>query len=204
MVTAKLICVFVFAYAKNRFSHGEAHIDMPFQDLLAINHSLCLYSSELQLKFLCRKDINFKTEVFLMEKKAAISLQLLPNYMCLVQVTFSTCAVLKCMLSTIMFLFYSELHIPSFHVLKDSTFSKGPQPYPQFSTSFISPVQQPFPHTTHLPVYTNCFSVPVQPKFPMPNLFNSIFQLTCHTVYQVTWLLERLFLLIFLRQHFYC
>ena len=25
-VTAKLICVFVFAYAKNRFSHNEAHI----------------------------------------------------------------------------------------------------------------------------------------------------------------------------------
>ena len=25
-VTAKLICVFVFAYAKNRFSHDEAHI----------------------------------------------------------------------------------------------------------------------------------------------------------------------------------
>ena len=25
-VTAKLICVFVFAYAKSRFSHNEAHI----------------------------------------------------------------------------------------------------------------------------------------------------------------------------------
>ena len=25
-VTAKLICVFVFAYAKSRFSHGEAHM----------------------------------------------------------------------------------------------------------------------------------------------------------------------------------
>ena len=25
-VTAKLICVFVFAYAKLRFSHNEAHI----------------------------------------------------------------------------------------------------------------------------------------------------------------------------------
>ena len=25
MVTAKLICVFVFAYAKSRFSHDEAH-----------------------------------------------------------------------------------------------------------------------------------------------------------------------------------
>ena len=27
-VTAKLICVFVFAYAKSRFSHNEAHIEM--------------------------------------------------------------------------------------------------------------------------------------------------------------------------------
>ena len=25
-VTAKLICVFVFAYAKERFSHNEAHV----------------------------------------------------------------------------------------------------------------------------------------------------------------------------------
>ena len=28
-VTAKLICVFVFAYAKSRFSHGAAHITWP-------------------------------------------------------------------------------------------------------------------------------------------------------------------------------
>ena len=27
-VTAKLICVFVFAYAKSRFSHNEAHIKL--------------------------------------------------------------------------------------------------------------------------------------------------------------------------------
>ena len=27
-VTAKLICVFVFAYAKSRFSHYEAHLPM--------------------------------------------------------------------------------------------------------------------------------------------------------------------------------
>ena len=26
-VTAKLICIFVFAYAKSRFSHNEAHLD---------------------------------------------------------------------------------------------------------------------------------------------------------------------------------
>ena len=26
-VTAKLICVFVFAYARIRFSHGEAHLE---------------------------------------------------------------------------------------------------------------------------------------------------------------------------------
>ena len=28
-VTTKLICVFVFAYAKSRFSHDEAHIFNP-------------------------------------------------------------------------------------------------------------------------------------------------------------------------------
>ena len=26
-VTAQLICVFVFAYASNRFSHNEAHVE---------------------------------------------------------------------------------------------------------------------------------------------------------------------------------
>ena len=31
-VTAKLICVFVFAYAKSRFSHDAAHIIMPPKD----------------------------------------------------------------------------------------------------------------------------------------------------------------------------
>ena len=29
-VTAQLICVFVFAYAKSRFSHNEAHIIFSF------------------------------------------------------------------------------------------------------------------------------------------------------------------------------
>ena len=32
-MTAKLICVFVFAYAKSRFSHNEAHIIFPFQSI---------------------------------------------------------------------------------------------------------------------------------------------------------------------------
>ena len=31
-VTAQLICVFVFAYVKSRFSHNEAHI-IPLHDL---------------------------------------------------------------------------------------------------------------------------------------------------------------------------
>ena len=31
-VTAKLICVFVFAYAKSRFSHDEAH----FEEILVL------------------------------------------------------------------------------------------------------------------------------------------------------------------------
>ena len=31
-VTAKLICVFVFAYAKSRFFHNEAHLIMEEND----------------------------------------------------------------------------------------------------------------------------------------------------------------------------
>ena len=30
-VTAKLICIFVFAYAKTRFSHKEAHLSFPLK-----------------------------------------------------------------------------------------------------------------------------------------------------------------------------
>ena len=37
VVTAKLICVFVFAYAKSRFSHNEAHMVKPFKNLLLRN-----------------------------------------------------------------------------------------------------------------------------------------------------------------------
>ena len=35
-VTAKLICVFVFAYAKSRFSHNEAHIHQAMHDVLMV------------------------------------------------------------------------------------------------------------------------------------------------------------------------
>ena len=37
-VTAKLICAFVFAYAKSRFSHNEAHIRMMNNN--SITHTL--------------------------------------------------------------------------------------------------------------------------------------------------------------------
>ena len=43
-VTAKLICIFVFAYAKSRFSHNEAHI---IGD--------CTYCSVIMVLTLCRK-----------------------------------------------------------------------------------------------------------------------------------------------------
>ena len=33
-VTAKLICVFVFAYAKSRFSHDEAHLTREYPQLM--------------------------------------------------------------------------------------------------------------------------------------------------------------------------
>ena len=40
-VTAKLICVFVFAYAKSRFSHNEAHL----------KHKQCLMRVNLNRHF---------------------------------------------------------------------------------------------------------------------------------------------------------
>ena len=42
-VTAKLICVFVFAYAKIRFTHDEAHFSY---DVQYFEISLKLYKSE--------------------------------------------------------------------------------------------------------------------------------------------------------------
>ena len=39
-VTANLICVFVFAYAKSWFSHNEAQFRIVFQDF-SIKHMLC-------------------------------------------------------------------------------------------------------------------------------------------------------------------
>ena len=38
--TAKLICVFVFAYAKSRFSHNEAHFSFSFSDMRTIKQIL--------------------------------------------------------------------------------------------------------------------------------------------------------------------
>ena len=51
-VTAKLICVFVFAYAKSRFSHNEAHIEVSFPNL---SHPQLFIKDE----FLELKDGNF-------------------------------------------------------------------------------------------------------------------------------------------------
>ena len=39
-VTAKLICVFVFAYAKSRFSHDEAQLQSAFSHL-SVDQQLC-------------------------------------------------------------------------------------------------------------------------------------------------------------------
>ena len=47
-VTAKLICVFVFAYAKNRFSHDEAHI-ISDENSAILNQQLFLNISFAQL-----------------------------------------------------------------------------------------------------------------------------------------------------------
>ena len=43
-VTAQLICVFVFAYAKTRFSHNEAHILTTLEKLFQI-----LYGASMRL-----------------------------------------------------------------------------------------------------------------------------------------------------------
>ena len=44
-VTAKLICVFVFAYAKSRFSHDEAHLTVAFISLRSILSFILLICS---------------------------------------------------------------------------------------------------------------------------------------------------------------
>ena len=42
-VTAKLICIFVFAYAESRFSHDEAHIISFIMEIyLSFHADLCL------------------------------------------------------------------------------------------------------------------------------------------------------------------
>ena len=51
-VTAKLICVFVFAYEKIRFSHDEAHIinKAPFR-VIAINNKHQFTEEEIRCVF---------------------------------------------------------------------------------------------------------------------------------------------------------
>ena len=49
-VTAKLICVFVFAYTKSRFSHDEAH----FRRKLCFPYFLPKYISKEQIRYVFR------------------------------------------------------------------------------------------------------------------------------------------------------
>ena len=44
-VTAKLICVFVFAYAKSRFSHAAAHLMIIERPFSSLHESLCCVCS---------------------------------------------------------------------------------------------------------------------------------------------------------------
>ena len=53
-VTAHLICVFVFAYAKNRFSHDATHISVAAQ--------VCSNDLMTKLNFLTVMIINFRTD----------------------------------------------------------------------------------------------------------------------------------------------
>ena len=49
-VTAKLICVFVFAYAKSRFSHNEAHLKQETKKLSLNNHEIPVFLLYLHIK----------------------------------------------------------------------------------------------------------------------------------------------------------
>ena len=44
-VTAKLICVFVFAYAKSRFSHDAAHLYPNCSSQFYLQHDISLHRS---------------------------------------------------------------------------------------------------------------------------------------------------------------
>ena len=66
-VTAKLICVFVFAYAKNRFSHDAAHLSLSSYTLKFLNFQTQEIFAVINLKFkqrgqavefFCQKDAN--------------------------------------------------------------------------------------------------------------------------------------------------
>ena len=55
-VTAKLICVFVFAYAKSWFSHGAAHLSSMDSDYAILIYTVLmalLYSDETLPYFFC-------------------------------------------------------------------------------------------------------------------------------------------------------
>ena len=52
VVTAKLICVFVFAYAKSRFSHDEAHLQAK---LYCKNNMTCFNFKVITATFVASK-----------------------------------------------------------------------------------------------------------------------------------------------------
>ena len=59
-VTAKLICVFVFAYAKSRFSHDVAHIGLMTLSVQIIwiesyVYSLCITKVMLIIELMCNR-----------------------------------------------------------------------------------------------------------------------------------------------------
>ena len=55
MVTAKLICVFVFAYAKSRFSHDEAHFSY-----FALKRGLCVVVRLNETVQTCKHNVSFE------------------------------------------------------------------------------------------------------------------------------------------------
>ena len=68
VVTAKLICVFVFAYAKSQFSHDAAHISFILGSGVILSFLLC--------SFLCRDKKQTQSIVLKTENNKVYSLKI--------------------------------------------------------------------------------------------------------------------------------
>ena len=67
-VTAKLICVFVFAYAKSRFSHDAAHLQCGINEVV----EKVLSPSQIQFSF---KTLHYESFYFFFLNKPLVKLK---------------------------------------------------------------------------------------------------------------------------------